>query len=150
MLFRSPLPGEIDNMLQGHTQLTNGLEPLFQGISAIDNGLNEISTKTQAFPSEVQKLTDGQSEISKGLEKLNDEGFKKIKSSMDELLDLQDSTDSKEYSSFVDNENNKDSTVQFIMKTPSIKLDEKMKNNNIETPIIKKNFIQRFLDLFRK
>lgn len=146
-----PLPGELDKMIQGHTQLTNGLEPLFQGIKNIDNGLNEISTKTSSLPYEVKKIADGQDEISKGLEKLNEEGFKKIKSSMDELTELQGSEDNEEYSSFADNENNKDSTVQFIMKTPSIKIDEKAKNNDLEVPVIKKkNFIQRFLDLFRK
>lgn len=146
----NPLPEEMDKMINGHTQLTEGLTPLFAGVNALSGGLSEMNDSTKQMPSDVQKLADGQKEISDGLLKLNNEGFNKIKSSMDELATLDSKTDEETYTSFVDNKNNKNSTVQFLMKTPSIKLDAKDTNTDFLPEKVKKTIFQRFLDLFRK
>ena len=53
------------------------------------------------------------------------------------------------YTSFVDNERNKLSTSQFIMKTPEIKVKVE-KTKTVETPNVKENFLQRILKLFKK
>ena len=130
--------------------MTNGLTPLFDGVSGINDGLSALSRETESLPKEVQKLSDGQKEISDGLSKLNDEGFSKIKSSIDDFSDFDSSSTKEEYTSFVD-EKNKNSTVQFVMKTPAIKIIEipnSIDGTNI--PVVKKNIFQRFLDLFRK
>lgn len=145
------LPQEIETMVSGHTQLTNGLTPLFDGISGINEGLSALSNETKSMPNEVQKLADGQKEISDGLSKLNEEGFTKIKSSINEFSSFDDSDKKAEYNSFVDNEKNKNSTVQFVMKTPPIKIKEVVKDITNDIPlVVKKSIFQRFLDLFRK
>lgn len=145
------LPQEIETMVAGHTQLTNGLTPLFDGISGINNGLSTLSKETGSLPDEVQKLADGQKEISDGLSKLNEEGFSKIKSSIDDFSDFDNSDTKEEYTSFVDNDKNKNSTAQFVMKTPSIKkIDISKDIDGTTTPIVKKSIFQRFLDLFKK
>lgn len=145
------LPQEIETMVAGHTQLTNGLTPLFDGISGINSGLSALSKETGLLPNEVQKLADGQKEISDGLSKLNEEGFSKIKSSIDDFSGFDNSDKKEDYTSFVDNDKNKNSTAQFVMKTPSIKkIDISKDIDGTNTPVVQKNFFQRLLDLFRK
>lgn len=145
------LPQEIEMMVAGHTQLTNGLTPLFDGISGIKGGLSALSKETAMLPKEVQKLADGQKEISDGLSKLNDEGFSKIKTSIDDFSDFDSSEKKEEYKSFVNNDKNKNSTAQFVMKTPSIKkIEVSNEIDGTNVPIVKKSFLQRFLDLFKK
>lgn len=147
-----PLPKELDMVIAGHTQLTDGLTPLFAGISGISEGLGTLSNDTKALPQEVEKLAEGQGSISEGLRKLNDDGFSKIKSSLKDFSALEGNGDKEEYRSFVDNEKNLNSTVQFIMKTSPVKIDKDKVPSNppTSTTVVKKNLFQRLLDLFRK
>lgn len=145
-------PKELDTMVGGHTQLVNGLEPLFGGIQELGGGMEKVYNETKSMPSQVQKLADGQKDLSDGLLHLKDEGFAKIKDSLDDFSTLGEDNGKEPYTSFVDNKNNKDSNVQFVMKTPSIKNSdgESDLDYNTEDTKEKKNFFQRFLDLFRK
>lgn len=144
-------PDEIDTMVSGHTELVNGLEPLFAGIEDLNKGMRQIYNETKSMPDSVLELANGQDEISKALLKLNEEGFGQIKDSLDNFTVMGD--DNKEpYTSFVDNKNNKDSNVQFVMKTPSIKLLESQSDIDYNNILVKekKSIFQRFLDLFKK
>lgn len=141
-------PQELETMVGGHTQLVNGLEPLFGGIQELNAGMEKMYNETKSMPNQVQELADGQGEISDGLLKLNEEGFGKLKESLDEFSTLGE--EKEPYTSFVDNKNNRDSNVQFVMQTPTIKIPESDVDYNMDETKEKKSFIQRFLDLFRK
>ncbi len=52
------------------------------------------------------------------------------------------------YTSFVDSRNGNNSTCQFIMKTPAIKIENPKREVKIEEKN-NKGFLERFLDLFR-
>lgn len=143
-------PQELETMVGGHTELVNGLDPLFGGIQELGSGMEKMYNETKSMPSQVQELADGQSELSDGLLKLNEEGFSTIKDSLDEFLTMGEDDGKEPYTSFVDNKNNKNSNVQFVMQTPTIKTPEPDMDYNMEETKEKKSFFQRFLDLFRK
>ncbi len=145
-------PKELETMVGGHTELVNGLDPLFAGIDELGGGMEKIYNETKSMPSQVQELADGQRDLSDGLLDLKNEGFEKIKDSLDDFSTLGEDDGKDPYTSFVDNKNNKNSNVQFVMQTPSIKNSDSTSDldYNIEETKEKKSFIQRFLDLFRK
>lgn len=142
-----PVPTSLDEMVKGHTELINGIEPLFGGITELTNGIGELSNKSKLIPNQVQKIATAQNDISEGLHRLNKEGFSKIKNSLD-TFDFEDTNEKEPYTSFVDNKN-KNSNVQFVMKTPSIEIEEieDTLDDNIQKE--NKSIWQRFLDLFR-
>lgn len=143
------LPKEINNMYLGHSQLVEGLTSLNQGMETSVNGGNEINLNTKKIPEELTKIIEGQEELTEGLRELNDNGLGKIVESLENFTKDEDLKDNKSYTSFIDEKNKENSNCQFVMQTPSIKLEvEKVKveiddENN-------KTFIQRFLDLFSK
>lgn len=144
-----PLPQELETMVAGHEDLTNGLEPLFDGIKELNSGLEKVYNKTKSIPSNVQELANGQNEISNGLLRLNEEGFGQIKDSLDQFSNLGVNEEKQPYTSFADNKN-KNSNVQFVMKTPPIKtLDLDTNLEEVNEIKKKKSLLQRFLDLFR-
>ncbi len=144
------LPGEIDKMYEGHSQLVKGLKGLSGGIDNLNRGLQDTNNNISNIPNELDKLIDGEKEIKNGISKLNEEGIKKAKKSISSFEGLSELNDNEDiYTSFVDNERNKLSTSQFIMKTPEIKVKVE-KTKTVETPNVKENFLQRILKLFKK
>lgn len=145
------LPGEINKMYEGHTQLVKGLKGLSGGIDSLNGGLKDINNNTSTIPNEIDKLIKGEKEIGSGISKLNEEGIKKAKKSISSFEGLSDFENDNEdiYTSFVDNERNKNATSQIIMKTPEIKVKVE-KTVSVETPKAKESFFQRILNLFRK
>lgn len=145
------LPGEVNKMCEGHSQLVKGLNGLSGGIDSLNGGLQDINNNTSTIPNEIDKLIKGEKEIGSGISKLNEEGIKKAKKSISSFEGLSDFENNNEdiYTSFVDNERNKNATSQFIMKTPEIKVKVE-KTVSVETPKAKESFFQRILNLFRK
>lgn len=142
-----PVPTSLEELVNGHTKLINGINPLFKGIEELSSGIGELNSKTKAMPGQVQKLSDGQVSISDGLKKLNEEGLMKIKDSLG-AFDFEDDKTKEPYTSFVDNEKNKNSNVQFVMKTPAIQINE-VADISKEPTKEKQSLWDRFLDLFR-
>lgn len=143
------LPKELNKMYKGHTQLTEGLNTLSTSLGTMDKGFIELNNKLKTLPDEVGNLVEGQQKITEGIGALKEDGFENIKDSMNLLLIESEFGDKKDYTSFVDDKNDHNSTCQILMQTPSIKLEEE----KVEIEINEKdnrNFIQRFLDLFRK
>ena len=142
-----PLPKELDNMYSGHVQLTKGLDTLFEGLDSMDDGISKIKNNTKTLPDKVGELAEGQEELTKGISKINNEGMSKIKDTVEIFTDTKE--DAKDdYTSFVDSRNKDNSTCQFIMKTPAIKIENPKKEVKIEEKN-NKSFLERFLDLFR-
>lgn len=144
-----PLPKELENMYKGHNQLTEGINSLFTEFEPMMEGFEDLNNETKKLPTEVDKLIDGQKSISKGIRTLNQEGLMNIKGSIDGFSILDNSKSEDGYTSFVHSKNDKNNTLQFIMQTPVIRI-EKEKNKAKSMIITKKNFLERFLDLFRK
>ncbi len=142
-----PMPKELENMYSGHVQLTEGLDAVFEGLDSMDNGISDINNNTKILPDKVGKLAEGQEDLTKGISKLNNEGIDKIKDTV-EIFTENGGDKEDNYTSFVDNRNGNNSTCQFIMKTPAIKIE----NPKNEVKIVEKNnksFLERLLDLFR-
>lgn len=143
------LPKEINNMYVGHSKLVGGLTSLNDGLNMTINGGNEINVNGKKIPEEVTKIVEGQEELTDGLGKLNQDGLEKIVDGLENFSTGDNLEDNKSYTSFVDERNVHNSNCQFIMQTPSVKIEsEKLKveisNGNNKT------FIQRFFDLFRR
>lgn len=144
-------PEEINKMYEGHNQLVKGLKGLSGGMDSLNGGLMDMESNISTIPNEIDKLIEGEKEIGNGISKLNEEGIKKVKKSISSFDSLENFGKDNEnnFTSFVDNEKNKNSTSQFIMKTPEVKVKvEKVKK--VETPKPKESFIQRIIKLFKK
>lgn len=130
--------------------LKDGTNSLFKGYGDINSALGEINRNLLTLPGNTQKLIDGQNAIKTGMDKLNNEGIKKIRISIDDNLgELLGETDSKSsYTSFMDKERNKNSTVQFLMQTPTVEMKEVEKIEVVQEE--KKSFFDRFISLFKK
>lgn len=142
-----PLPEELENMYKGHSQLTEGIDSIFNGFEPMTRGFEELNNKTESLPNEVDKLIDGQNNITKGINTLNDEGLLKIKNSIDGFSILDESDNN--YTSFVHDKNENNTTFQFIMQTPAIKPMPERKEIELRVEG-KKSFFERFLNLFKK
>lgn len=143
------LPKEINNMYLGHSQLVEGITSLNEGLDKAVNGGNEINLNAKKIPGEVSMIIDGQEKLTEGLEQLNQHGFKKIVDELENFSVGNNLDEDKSYTSFIDERNIDNSNCQFIMQTPSIK----METEKVKVEINKeddKTFIQRFLDLFSK
>lgn len=139
------LPNEINNMYLGHSQLVEGLTSLNQGLEKISRSGNEINLNGKKIPEEVNKIVEGQDELTIGLVELNEDGLEKIVDAIDEFSVGDDGL----YTSFIDEKNKENSNCQFVMQTPSIKIEPKKAKVEIRDES-NKTFIQRFFDLFGK
>lgn len=143
------LPNAISQMNTSFGTLKNGINKYFDGVNDINKGLKFTHENTQKLPSSVTKLSNGQVQLKNGITSLGN-GIGRINNELEEnisgaLFEGKENT----YKSFADNEKNKNSTVQFIMRTPSIDrpAQEKVYTKTTE---VKMNFLDRFLALFTK
>lgn len=143
------LPEELNKMYEGHSQLVEGLNRMYGGMEDLSGGLEEINSNTAILPNEIDKLVDGQVELNSGISRLNVEGIKKAKESISSFEGLGDFQGKSNFTSFVNNEKNKNSTTQFLMKTPEIKVKE-IKTERPETHKPKETLLQRIINLFKK
>ena len=147
----SILPEKINEMYSGHTKLTYGLKNMTSGYESMKDAYYKAYEGTKEIPSEVDKLINGEKQLQSGISSLNNEGIKKLKTSADQILNTEflKVNNAKAYTSFADEERNKNSTCQFVMKTPSIKIKKEPKADNT-APEENKSFFQKLIDLFKK
>lgn len=147
----SQFPGALSEMHSSFASINDGTSKLFNGLGDISSGIGSMKKGTDNLPNEVGALIKGEEELKKGINKLGNEGIKKARVSLEDNLNNSFLGDNKEniYASFADNDKNKNSTVQFIMRTPAVTKPEEKKDSTSSTEE-KKNFFQRFLDLFKK
>ncbi|WP_339149067.1 MULTISPECIES: YhgE/Pip domain-containing protein [unclassified Sutcliffiella] len=149
--------------LSGFAELTKGMETLaanynqfHSGLVSYTNGVGELSTSYSQLHSGLIGLTDGTSELSSGVDELS-EGTKelhsetknlpeKMQAEIDKMIQEYDKSDFKPVS-FVSEENEKVTSVQFVIKTEAIKMEEK-KTKEAE-PEKKKGFWTLLKELFQ-
>lgn len=143
------LPTYLGIMNKNYGTLKDGTNSLFKGYGDINGALGEINKNVLAIPNKVQKLVDGQNEIKTGMSRLNNEGIKRVRISIDESLGelIGGSGGENSYTSFMDNERNKNSSVQFVMQTPTVEIKEVEKPEVVQEE--KKSFFDRLLALFK-
>jgi putative membrane protein len=140
----------------GQTELKNGIEKYFDGVKKASEGIKALNDGGIKMFSGFKELVSYQEEISEGLDSLKTKGISKMekglveavheirqgKSKKDNMIELADN-----YRSFMDNNNNKNSNVQFVMQTKKVKL-EKLIEIEKEGKKDKEGFWYRFKKLF--
>jgi putative membrane protein len=122
---------------QGISILADGGKQLSEGLSALDSGMAELNGNVKELPGHAQELVDGGLAIKEGTDAAND--------AVSEMIGHDDKDE--KVVSFVAPEKGMASSVQFVIRTPGIKMPEKEK----EVPVnntVKKSIWQKFIDLF--
>jgi len=144
----SALPGAVRQMNTEFGKLKDGANQYFAGVSEIHKNLGLIKDNTGALPQSVQKIADGQEKLEEGILGLGD-GLETMNKGISEKIgSFEQGEKENAYRSFADNERNRNSTVQFLMRTPSIDIPDKESKDTAKAAE-KKSFFQRLLDLFR-
>jgi putative membrane protein len=155
------LPAGIGQLSDGQGQLYDGWEKYSDAISKLYDGTQQLYDETKDFPNDVSKLIDGIKKIKDGTGELTNEGIVELKDGVvDNINDLSKSealenkTDelTKNYKSFMDNDRNLNSSVQFIMQTQEIGTETAATDIVKENPASVKNqsFRQKITDFFRR
>lgn len=117
----SQLASSYEKLHSGLTDLSSGTEELENGVGELHKGTTELHEATKDMPAEIQK-------------------------EMDELVSEFDKSDYKPIS-FVSPKNDQVNSVQFVIRTDSIKKEEVVVKEEVKEE--KKGFWRLLLDLFR-
>lgn len=129
----------LSQLILGADQTKLGAISYQNGALSIGDGVNELDTKVNILPDSVQQLIDGQNEFKNRIDESSDE----ITNQINKLI----ANESVDFPSFVNGEKQIVDSIQFILKTPAIEIEEE---KILDVVVVeKKGFIQRLLDLFR-
>ncbi|MDQ0233464.1 YhgE/Pip domain-containing protein [Metabacillus malikii] len=140
---------------EGMTTLSTNYEKFHTGLVSYTEGVGQLSTSYQELHAGINELAGGTGELAKGVSELHDGTNElytetsnlpdQMQEEIDAMLDDFDKSDF-EAVSFVSPNNENVNSVQFVIKTESIKLEEQ------ETKEVKeekeKGFWTRLFDLF--
>ncbi len=152
------LPTALNQLTEGQSQLYSAWNQYSSAVSDIHDGTNRLYTETQALPDNIDKIIDGNLKIKDGIKELKDEGVSEIRNKIIEninkiksgiALSNELSLLYENYDSFMNNNKNLNSQVQFIMKTPEVK-SKKVATVKIENETKNENFWDYFIKLFKK
>jgi putative membrane protein len=155
----SALPEGLGKLADGMRSLYNGWEEYSNGISELNKGTNEFYNETVNFPEDVNELLDGIEKIRDAIKELTEKGIIKIEDGVIEGIDNIEFSEALEkkldelaqsYNSFIDNDNNLDSEVQFIMQTEEIKIDRSSVSEELIEEEVNLTFFQKILSWFKK
>lgn len=136
------LSSEYKNFHSGLVDYTEGVSQLSNTYEDLHNGIVELSKGTNLFVSGVGELHDGTTALHEATSDLPDQMTEEI----DQMIADYDKSDFQAVS-FVSSQNENVNSVQFVLKTESIKHEEVKK---VEEPKEKKKgFWERLIDLFR-
>ncbi len=119
----------VGQLASSYHDLHNGIGELEEGTGELENGLGELHTGTTKLQESTQDLP------------------KQMTEEIDEMIAEYDKSDY-EAESFVSPENGKVNSVQFVLKTESIKQEESETDEDLEQE--EKGFWAKFKDLFTK
>ena len=108
---------------KGTDDLKSGSDQLCSGADTLQKGLSELQNSIPALIEGITKLRDGSLELANGLQQFYEEGISKIvgiyNDNVEGLTDRVRNmiTVSQNYSSFINNEANREQGVKFIYKT---------------------------------
>lgn len=127
---------------QGLTDYTNGIDTVASTYDEINQGIKELHNGAYQLDKGALALKDGTSELASETNDMPNE----MKAEIEKMLEEFDFSDY-EPVSFVSDKNEKLRTVQFVMKTEELKLEEEEKEEDVKKE--SKSFWEKFLDLFR-
>lgn len=148
--------GGVDSAASGAYDLAGGLKTLSDGVDELYDGTGDLKDGTKELRERVRDdLKDGTSELVDGVQELKDgtgefrdktkdlkgELRDKIEEAIDEILGKEIDLES-----FTSEENDKIDSVQFVIKTPEIKVPEQEAPEAAEEPEL--NFWQKLFKLF--
>lgn len=137
------LSSNYNNFHEGLIEYTNGIDTLASSYGDINKGINELYGGTTEISDGVAELKDGTGELADETNTMPQE----IEQEVEKMLEEFDFSDY-EPVSFISDKNEKVRTVQFVMKTEELKIEEIEKTVQEEKQE-DKSFWQKFLDLFR-
>ncbi len=152
------LPDGISQLYEGQKKLYSGWREYADGISELYNGTQKLYDGTKNMPKDISKLYEGLTDFREGLAELKNEGITEIKEEVIKNYDdvkfgiaLTDRTKqlAENYRSFMNNQKNIYSSVQFVLQTKGIKVEEAETEPVIEEKV-ESNFWQKLINLFRK
>ena len=153
------LPDGINQLYDGQKKLSDGWNDYSDGLSELYDGTQQLYDETKDFPNDINKLVDGVVEIRDGTSKLTDDGIVEIKNGVIESINdlrkakaLENKTNNlaKNYNSFMNNELNKNSSVQFIIQTHEINIEEIEPENAEGNTSNELNLWQKIVSFFIK
>lgn len=121
---------------------TDGVGELASSYEDLDNGIGDLHDGVGELTGGVTELQDGTSELARATENLPEQVTEEI----DEMLSQYDGSDF-EAVSFVSEKNENVNSVQFVLKTEPIEIEEAKEDQ--ETVEKEKSLWEKFLDLFR-
>lgn len=119
----------VSELSTSYDELHEGMADLTDGTSELENGVNELHEGTTALAESTNDLPD------------------QIQTEIDQMMNEYDKSDFDPVS-FVSSKNEKVTSVQFVIKTESIKKDDDEQETNQQEEEGKR-FWERLLDLFR-
>ncbi|SET53787.1 X-X-X-Leu-X-X-Gly heptad repeat-containing protein [Salinibacillus kushneri] len=156
-LENSNLNKSMKQLQQGLSELSTKYKEFHSGLVDYTDGVSELSSSYDKLHGGITDLTDGTSELENGVSELH-EGTNELAESTSDLPDeMQNEIDNmmNEYDksdfnpvSFVSSKNEKVSSVQFVIKTESIKKDDEVEENE-QPEEEEKGFWDRLWDLFK-
>jgi putative membrane protein len=155
------LPDGIDQLYNGQNQLSDGWNKYSDAIAELYNGTQQLYDETRNFPEDINKLIDGIKKIRNGTNDLTNNGIVEMKNGVvenindlkqGEALENKINELAKNYYSFMDNDRNKNSSVQFIMQTQEIKMINSVLGINEDNSGNNQNpsLWQRIINFFKK
>ena len=127
---------------QGLIDYTNGIDTVASSYGEINQGIKELHNGANQLDKGALTLKDGTSELASETNDMPNEMEEEIEKMLEEF-DFSDY----EPVSFVSDKNEKLRTVQFVMKTEELKLEEEEEKEEVKKE--SKGFWEKFLDLFR-
>ena len=158
VLLVSSLESLADNM----TNLKKGIDTIVSNYNTLDTGVNDYTESVDKITNGYSLLTEGAlkmvngiSDLYKGTEQLSEGTSEFVRETSDMKIAVEDKIDSmvnglegnnEKVKSFVSDKNTKVNSIQFVIKTSSIKIPDVQIEE--ETPINKNSFWEKFLHLF--
>ena len=146
----------IDKIIDGQRELNQGWNEYSIGVEKVSAALPNINKGIESFLLSSEEIISGHVSLKEGIDNINKNGFTPMKEKINEGIDginfgiakkNKVSELANEYKSFMDNANNTNSKVQFIMQTKEIKIPKK---EIVKTAAIKEksSIVERFIQLF--
>ncbi|WP_337019431.1 YhgE/Pip domain-containing protein [Oceanobacillus massiliensis] len=137
----STLATKYESFHSGLVSYTDGISELSGSYSELDDGIKQLSEGTSSLHDGASELQNGTSELQESTDNLPGQ----IESEVDSMMEEYDYSDF-EPVSFVSPKIDKVDTVQFVLQTESIEIEEaEPEEDNQE---VEKSFWDRLLDLF--
>ncbi|MBC8590255.1 hypothetical protein [Wansuia hejianensis] len=148
------------DLSSGLGNLNSGAMELNKGIAEFSKATEELSNGGEALQDGSHKLVDGTKELNEGMNQFNQEGIHKITNEIDnsdlnigEIIETKDELVklSKDNHSFSGKSDDMEGKLKFIMKTESIKAEEKEEIEEVKEEVKEeKGFFNWLKGLFNK